>query len=418
MLETLLLIPARVGGVPIFGFGLLSGLIVVAALVRAVMAVRGGRSADFFGGEAFYWLIAGGLVALVIPAVMLRNVDGDPVGLAIRGYGVCLLVAVTASIAAAAYRARRFGVDPDIIYGIAPWAFFGGILGARTFFVVQYRDQFIGGSIVETIGRMIDFTSGGLVVYGSFIGGAIGVLIFLVRHRVPILKLGDVIVPCLFVGIFFGRMGCLMHGCCWGGRCEPSATALNFPPGSPVYRDQMLDGSLIGLRFDPATRVVEDVASGSIADRSGIEAGDRLLRLQPDAYGSRVDAPRDVPVESIPMGVIVETDRDTVTIPASRMPPRALPVFPAQVVSSLGGLALFLALNLIPAGRFRDGTVMIAGFVGYAVLRFGMEWIRVDEAGQFGTSLTISQWVSVVVLVGSLIGFAALRYRTPPAVAV
>ncbi|MEL7338354.1 MAG: prolipoprotein diacylglyceryl transferase family protein [Planctomycetota bacterium] len=32
--------------------------------------------------------------------------------------------------------------------------------------------------------------------------------------------MGDVIIPCLFIGIALGRLGCLMNGCCFGGRCD------------------------------------------------------------------------------------------------------------------------------------------------------------------------------------------------------
>jgi len=40
-----------------------------------------------------------------------------------------------------------------------------------------------------------------------------------------------------------------------------------------------------------------------------------------------------------------------------------------------------------------------------------MEMLRNDEPGQFGTSLTISQWVSIVVLVGSTIAMVWLLTR-------
>ena len=47
---------------------------------------------------------------------------------------------------------------------------------------------------------------------------------------------------------------------------------------------------------------------------------------------------------------------------------------------------------------------MMLGFAAYAILRFVLEMVRVDEAGQFGTVLTISQWVSVIVLLLSIGG--------------
>ena len=152
--------------------------------------------------------------------VELKNLDGDPIGMAIRGYGVMLLTGVISAVGLSAYRAKRHGIDPEIVFSMAPWAFFGGIIGARLFFVMQYWDQFSDETIGRTIGNILKFTEGGLVVYGSFIGGFLAVGYYIARHRLPLLKFGDVIVPCIFIGVFFGRIGCLMNGCCYGGRCE------------------------------------------------------------------------------------------------------------------------------------------------------------------------------------------------------
>jgi phosphatidylglycerol:prolipoprotein diacylglycerol transferase len=42
--------------------------------------------------------------------------------------------------------------------------------------------------------------------------------------------------------------------------------------------------------------------------------------------------------------------------------------------------------------------------IGYGISRILEEFIRVDESGQFGTSLSISQWISLVgILVGVVI---------------
>ena len=454
MHETIVRLPHAVGGLPILGAGWV--LIAMAAALTWRLWTLSRTSpgspdaaspwSTFAAGELWMWLIAAGVVWRVLPTLELRNIDGDPVGMAVRGYGVFLLAGVLGAIGLAAYRARRRGIDPDLIYRMAPWAFFGGILGARLFYVIQYRHRFVREDVWQTLAAMLKFTEGGLVVYGAFIGGAAGVLWFLWRHRIPILKLGDVIVPCLFLGIFFGRMGCLMHGCCWGGRCEASATSLQFPPGSPVYQDQMLDGSIVGLTIDPATRTVDAVANASPAASSGIRVGDTVDSIEVQI----VEGPavrRDVPIEEVRQTLFIRTTSSSnsespdlgssglsssglsssdLTASASNrpsrthrftpaeLPPRALPVHAAQLISSMGGLILCLSLCAIPAGRVREGTVMWLGFAGYAVLRFALEWVRVDEAGQFGTSLSISQWVSLLVLGIAVVGYALQRRLTTP----
>ena len=44
---------------------------------------------------------------------------------------------------------------------------------SRTFYVLQYWDQFALPTVRETLLQVINLTDGGLVVYGSFIGAAI-----------------------------------------------------------------------------------------------------------------------------------------------------------------------------------------------------------------------------------------------------
>ncbi|KAA1259248.1 Prolipoprotein diacylglyceryl transferase [Rubripirellula obstinata] len=415
MRRTLLLIPHEIASLPVFGFGwLLIGLLIGLG-VRILVAKKrqelsfGQAAKSVIAGEGMMWAIAAAVIMFVLPWVELKNVDGDPVGLAIRGYGMMLLAGVGSAVYLAAFRAKRRGIDPDLIYAMAPWAFIGGIAGARLFYVVQYRDQFFSGSIVESIGNVLRFTEGGLVVYGSFIGGGLAVAYYLYRHRLPVLTFGDVIVPCMFLGVFFGRMGCLMNGCCYGGRCEAGPMAVQFPPEAKVYGDQIASGELLGFKYDAETRMIVEVRPDSLADQAGISVGSRLDELGPD-YSTLDQAPRNLPVEDVQSGVYVTVDGRRTRWTPSQLPARALPVRAAQIISSGSSLVLCLALSALSFFRLRTGSVMFIGFAAYAILRFVLEWVRVDEAGQFGTSLSISQWVSVFVMAGSVAGLLWLYY--------
>ena len=397
MRRTLFLIPHEIFGIPVFGIGWALFLLLMLVCVRCFLGSRRGISlGEIFATEGVLWGIFALVIAFVLPRVELTNLDGEPVGMAIRGYGVMLLLAIASAVGLAAYRAKRCGMDPEIILGMAPWAFLGGIAGARIFFVIQYRDQFLVGSWRETLSRMLDFTGGGLVVYGSFIGGFLAVAYYVFRHRLSLLKIGDIIIPCLFLGVFLGRMGCLFNGCCYGGRCEDASYAIYFPPKSPVYERQLRTGELLGFRFNEDSRKITEVSSGSLAEKAGVPIGG-MLNGMGDDLSYLETASREIPSEQALPGLLVDIDGQRYRWSPDDLPSSALPVYPAQIISSLTGLTMCLLLCALSRIRLKDGMLMMVGFAAYAVLRFGLEIVRVDELGQFGTELSISQIVSLVV---------------------
>lgn len=411
MRRTLFLIPHELFGLPIFGVGWALLLLAVVILVRCLFARRSGVGiGQVVASEGLLWGIFAAVIVLVLPRIELTNLDGAPVGMAIRGYGVMLLTGIASAVALAAYRAKRRGIDPEIILSMAPWAFIGGIFGARLFYVIQYRDQFIGATLGETLSNMLRFTEGGLVVYGSFIGGFLAVAFFVFRHRLSLLKFGDIIIPCLFLGLFFGRIGCLFNGCCYGGRCDDASYALYFPPKSPVYERQLRSGELIGFEFDTASGRVTSVEEGSLAGVVGIPM-DGTIEGIGDELSYLAEASRDIPAEQALPGLYVDVDGRRYRWSPSELPDRALAVYPAQLISSFSGLAMCLLLCALSSLQLKDGLLMMAGFAFYALLRFGLEIVRVDESGQFGTGLSISQIVSLVVLTLSFSGALWIKLK-------
>ena len=413
MRRTLLFIPHEIASIPVFGFGWVLGLMVLAAIVITTYLVWKGKGAvDFWKVNGFVWAVGAGVITMVLPQVELLSVTGQPVGMAIRGYGVMLLLGVASSVWLAVDRGRRYGIPEEIMIGIAPWLIVGGILGARLFYVVEYRDQFFTGGIVQSIRNVLNFTEGGLVVYGSFIGGFLAGVFYVIRHQLPFLRMGDAIVPCLFIGLSLGRLGCLMNGCCYGNACEPSWLALRFPNGSPVYQDQLASGELLGIKLTGSSSKVASVAPDSLAAKVGIAVGDAVSKLA--TVRSTEEAKPSIPLEDVPLGAIAVINGKEHYWPASQLPSTADPVTPVQIMSSLGALTLCLGLCLFSRFVVRDGLVMLVGFASYAVMRFGMEVLRNDEPGQFGTELTIAQWVSIIVFSLSCFGLIWLSMRQTP----
>jgi phosphatidylglycerol:prolipoprotein diacylglycerol transferase len=455
MRRTLFLIPHEIAGIPFFGFGWLLAALGLYVIVRLVIAARttqrertAGQNAassdsprstwtDILAQEGIVWAAFAAIIVFVLPRAELSNLAGEPVGLPIRGYGMFLMLAAVTSVSLAAWRAKRKGLGSDTIMRLAPWTFGGGLIGARLFYVVQYHQDFMRDTWPDTIAAMAAFTQGGLVVYGGFIGGFLASAWVVRWQRLPLWKLGDAIVPCIFVGLFFGRLGCLMNGCCYGGACEPNPLSVRFPPGSKIYADQMETGALIGITAEPLNKEqppanrhhrgtkelrVESVASGSLADQIGIEPG-QIVSLIPDP-GFASLAPPDVPAEDALPGLAVVSEGELVArFSPDQLPSRADPVLATQVLSSLVaaimfGVLLILERVLHSRGIEIDGILMLCGFIAYGVLRIVLEWIRVDEAGQFGTGLSISQLVSIGVIAVSVIAlaFRIRMHKASPAI--
>jgi phosphatidylglycerol:prolipoprotein diacylglycerol transferase len=68
------------------------------------------------------------------------------------------------------------------------------------------------------------------------------------RHRIALWNLADVLAPSVALGHAFGRVGCLMNGCCFGRACD-LPWAIHFPAdhethGADVHPTQIYEAGL------------------------------------------------------------------------------------------------------------------------------------------------------------------------------
>ena len=76
-------------------------------------------------------------------------------------------------------------------------------------------------------------------------------------------------------------------------------------------------------------------------------------------------------------------------------------IHPTQIYECLLNLALYGALAWLFRKRKFDGQVFTAYLLGYAILRFGMEFLRDDGRGRMWfDSLTSGQGISILLLIG------------------
>jgi phosphatidylglycerol:prolipoprotein diacylglycerol transferase len=406
MLQTLFYIPAEVRGVPLFGFGVLLWLWLAWCVVYAVLAgKRAGWNSELLGTLGTMVLF-GGAIAFVAPRIMEQDASGHPLGIAIRGYGVMLLIGIVSGVALCVRRGREVGIAPDLILSFSLWLFITGMIGARLFYVIEYwQRDFQRATFGETIGAVLNLTRGGLVVFGAFIGALPAIVFFAVKHRLPILKLADVVAPCMTLGLAFGRVGCFFNGCCFGDQCE-LPWAVEFPAGSPPHYRQVEQGKAFGFQLssppgDAAKTIVQSVEPDSPAARAGLQAGD-TLRSVDDRPVAGIATAREALVAAVHEGelpVRIETDRGARLVDLKpELAVHSLPVHPVQVYAAIDGLLTTLLLLAFDRVKRHTGETFALLLCVHAVSRFLLEIIRIDEPSVFGTGLSISQNISVAML--------------------
>lgn len=407
MLQTILFIPHRIGPLPVFGWGWLLIIWLLLTPVILILAWRQSRSLQGMGEGSFFWLIVGGAILWLLPNLEAVDARGNPLGLPIRGYGMMMLLGVVSGLGLAVQRAKSMNLNPDLVFSLAFRMFVAGIIGARLFFVVEYWSLFRRDTLWATLLEILRFTEGGLVVYGSVIGAFLAAAWYVRQQKLPLLAIADLIAPSLVIGLAFGRIGCLLNGCCFGGVCEaPFLPSLQFPAGSPPYVQQLQQGRLLGLKLgeqtEPRQLVVEHVDADGLAAERDIHVGDRFrgLVLPPPQFLSDPEAARLEGKDEI--SLISTGDRGPIRWKLSDLPPFSHPVHPTQLYSALNALLLLALLWCFYPLRPWDGSVFALLMTLYPISRFLIEQIRIDEPGRLGTDFTIAQWVSIGVLLATL----------------
>ena len=93
-------------------------------------------------------------------------------------------------------------------------------------------------------------------------------------------------------------------------------------------------------------------------------------------------------------------------------PARSHPVHPTQLYSTIGALLICLLLLAYDPFRRRDGELSALMLTVYSVTRFLEEIVRTDEAPILSTGMTISQNVSLLLLLGAMgLWYYVLRQR-------
>ena len=320
--------------------------------------------------------------------------------LRIYGYGLMLVLGFLTGIWLARWRAGRFGENPHKVSTLGLLALVGGVVGARLAYVIEKWDEFrpLAGGQRDTLWAMINITSGGLIYYGGVALATIVIFLYLRRRRLPIRRYLDIIAPSLMVGLAFGRAGCLLNGCCFGGPCRHDyALSMRFPyAAKPLLKLDSKSNVFGGAAICPV--FAHQVATGRIPPS---DLPDWLLVNRPNAHRAAVlKSPADL------------TDQEA----RQAMSLRSQPVRPAQVYGICNALLLAGILLNLSRLRRREGQVFVIMLVLYPITRIVLESIRGDNPHRLlAGELTHNQWVSLAIVAAGVAAWFLLRLLPPAA---
>jgi prolipoprotein diacylglyceryltransferase len=419
-----------------------------------------------------------------------------PDGVPLYGFGAMLFLVFASVTLWGAHRAKKLtGLAPERFQDMVIWLFVTGIVGARLLYMLQYANQFPDRSLVGLASAFFKIWEGGIVFYGSAIGGAFGYGLFywfvLRRLKIDGWRLADAVAPLLALGLAIGRIGCYLNGCCWGQvACEECQYvplgASHFPLLPAHARPSLVRDSALqtttgftlaprgfgGVIDEPRARV-RAVEIGSPAERAGVLPDDLVVRVNartnalyldlsgPDdkvkaavaAIKGNVGEPEVLPngrvrlafeeqsaylaarlaldgqhggVEATSSDLFDDVVRDwprgkkvleltvlrnnkEVELPA--FAPETVGLFPTQLYETLSMVLLVLFLLAYYPFRRHDGQLMTVLMVCYALHRFVNESLRIEPS--YAGGLTLSQWISVLILVPAAV-LELYLWRTQP----
>ncbi len=110
---------------------------------------------------------------------------------------------------------RRDGRTFAMVSDLAFWVMISGVIGARMAYILANLPEFQAAPL-----EIFRVDHGGLIFYGGFLGAIAAIIIFARVKKQKIMPFLDFVATALPLGQAFGRIGCLLNGCCYGVPCH------------------------------------------------------------------------------------------------------------------------------------------------------------------------------------------------------
>jgi prolipoprotein diacylglyceryl transferase len=123
-------------------------------------------------------------------------------GFEVMWYGVIIACAMLLGIGIVMYRAKKKGLNSEIILDILLLTIPLAVIGARFAYVISHWQNYTGQLL-----QIFAIRQGGLAIQGGIVGGIAGVIIMCRIKKESALLMADLLAPSLILGQAIGRWG-------------------------------------------------------------------------------------------------------------------------------------------------------------------------------------------------------------------
>lgn len=145
----------------------------------------------------------------------------------IRSYGFMLAVSFLAGIFLASWRAKRYGIKPQLILDLSVYIILAAVVGSRLLYVLFHLEDYSSPL------QFFALWEGGATFYGGLLFAIVASAAFARHNNLSFLRIADVITPSIALGMALTRVGCFFSGCCFGKPTD-APWGVVFPPTCPA----------------------------------------------------------------------------------------------------------------------------------------------------------------------------------------
>jgi prolipoprotein diacylglyceryl transferase len=127
----------------------------------------------------------------------------------VHGYGLMIGIGVVCALLVGDKRAKKYGLNGDVMYSLGIICVAAGMVGAKLLYCLLDIKSFIKNPLSM-------LTGSGFVVYGGIIVGVLAGILYCRIKKLVFIKYFDIAVVSIALAQGFGRIGCLLAGCCYG----------------------------------------------------------------------------------------------------------------------------------------------------------------------------------------------------------